>query len=151
MDILTPEQRHRCMANVKSRNTKPEIVLRKALFSRGLRYRLHVKRLPGTPDRVFPKYRAVLFVHGCFWHGHGCRLFVVPATNREFWVQKIDGNRSRDEQAIRALRGMGWRVMTVWECAVRGLDRLPLDVLASKIDQWLHAQRSEERRGGEEC
>ena len=129
------------MANVKSRNTKPEIVLRKALFSRGLRYRLHVKRLPGTPDLVFPKYRAVLFVHGCFWHGHGCRLFVVPATNREFWVQKIDGNRSRDEQAIRALRGMGWRVMTVWECAVRGLDRLPLDVLASKIDQWLHAKK----------
>jgi DNA mismatch endonuclease, patch repair protein len=141
MDVLTPEQRHRCMANVKSRNTKPEIVLRKALFSRGLRYRLHVKRLPGTPDLVFPKYRAVLFVHGCFWHGHGCRLFVVPATNREFWVQKIDGNRSRDEQAIRALRGMGWRVMTVWECAVRGLDRLPLDVLASKIDQWLHAKK----------
>jgi DNA mismatch endonuclease (patch repair protein) len=107
------------MANVKSRNTKPEIVLRRALFSRGLRYRLHVKRLPGTPDLVFPKYRAVVFVHGCFWHGHDCRLFVVPATNREFWVQKIDGNRSRDEQAIRALRGMGWRVMTVWECAVR--------------------------------
>ena len=129
------------MANVKSRNTKPEIVLRKALFSRGLRYRLHVKRLPGTPDLVFPKYRAVLFVHGCFWHGHGCRLFVVPATNREFWVQKIDGNRSRDEQAIRALRGMGWRVMTVWECAVRGLDRLPLDLLASKIDRWLHAKK----------
>jgi DNA mismatch endonuclease (patch repair protein) len=141
MDVLTPEQRHRCMANVKSRNTKPEIVLRKALFSRGLRYRLHVKRLPGTPDLVFPKYRAVLFVHGCFWHGHGCRLFVVPATNREFWVQKIDGNRSRDEQAIRALRGMGWRVMTVWECAVRGLDRLPLDLLASKIDRWLHAKK----------
>lgn len=129
------------MANVKSRNTKPEIVLRKALFSRGLRYRLHVKRLPGTPDLVFPKYRAVVFVHGCFWHGHGCRLFVVPATNREFWVQKIDGNRSRDEQAIRALRGMGWRVMTVWECAVRGLDRLPLDLLASKIDRWLHAKK----------
>ena len=129
------------MANVKSRNTKPEIVLRRALFSRGLRYRLHVKRLPGTPDLVFPKYRAVVFVHGCFWHGHGCRLCVVPATNREFWVHKIDGNRSRDEQAIRALRGMGWRVMTVWECAVRGLDRLPLDLLASKIDRWLHAKK----------
>ena len=129
------------MANVKSRNTKPEIVLRRALFSRGLRYRLHVKRLPGTPDLVFPKYRAVVFVHGCFWHGHDCRLFVVPATNREFWVQKIDGNRSRDEQAIRALRGMGWRVMTVWECAVRGLDRLPLDLLAKKIDRWLHTKK----------
>lgn len=129
------------MANIKSRNTKPEIVLRRALFARGLRYRLHVKRLPGTPDLVFSKYRAVVFVHGCFWHGHGCRLFVVPATNREFWVQKIDGNRSRDEQAIRALRRMGWRVMTVWECAVRGLDRLPLDLLASKIDRWLHAKK----------
>jgi DNA mismatch endonuclease, patch repair protein len=141
MDVLTPEQRQRCMAHIKGRNTKPEVVVRKALFSRGLRYRLHVKGLPGTPDLVFPRYRAVVFVHGCFWHGHGCRLFVVPATNRKFWVQKIDGNRRRDEQAIIDLRGLGWRVMTVWECAVRGRDKLPLDVLASKIDQWLSAMK----------
>jgi len=142
MDVLTPEQRQRCMASIKGRNTKPEIVLRKALFSLGLRYRLHLKRLPGTPDLVFPKYRAAVFVHGCFWHGHGCKLFVVPATNREFWLQKIGGNRSRDEQAIGALHGMGWRVMTVWECALRGRDRLPLDVVVSKINRWLHAKKA---------
>lgn len=128
------------MARIKGRNTKPEVVLRKALFSLGLRYQLHQKRLPGTPDLVFPKYRAVVFIHGCFWHGHGCKLFVVPATNRDFWVQKLGRNRSRDQDTFGALRGLGWRVMTVWECALRGRARLPLDVAARKIARWLHAK-----------
>ena len=89
MDVLTPDQRQRCMASIKARNTKPEVLLRKGLFSLGLRYRLHEKKLPGTPDLVFPKYRAVVFIHGCFWHGHGCSLFVVPGTNTAFWLAKI--------------------------------------------------------------
>lgn len=127
------------MSRIKGQNTKPEVVLRKALFSLGLRYRLHQKRLPGTPDLVFPKYRAVLFIHGCFWHGHACKLFVVPATNTVFWTQKIGGNRARDEHAIGALRTMGWRVMIVWECTLRGPDRLPLEQLALRIARWLTA------------
>ena len=142
MDVLTPEQRHRCMAMIKGRDTKPEVLLRKALFSLGLRYRLHQKRLPGTPDIVFPKYHAVVFIHGCFWHGHSCRLFVVPKTNKEFWVRKIAGNRSRDEHAVALLQTMGWRVMTVWECAVRGEEKVPLEVLATSIRRWLNSKKS---------
>ena len=141
MDVLTPEQRQRCMARIKGRNTKPEVVLRKALFSLGFRYRLHDKRLPGTPDLVFPKYHAVVFVHGCFWHGHECALFVVPATNTAFWMQKIAGNRSRDAKALHELRALGWRVLTAWECALRGRGRLPLDELARSIARWLRSKR----------
>ena len=137
MDVLTPEQRQRCMARIKARNTTPEVLLRKALFARGLRYRLHQRRLPGTPDLVFPKFHAVVFIHGCFWHGHGCHLFVVPATNTDFWINKIGVNRSRDEDARRTLGVLHWRVLTVWECALRGRERLPLDVLVAKIERWL--------------
>src|ERR1022692_4519044 len=141
MDVLTPEQRRRCMVRIRGQNTKPEVVLRKALFSLGLRYRLHQKRLPGTPDLVFPKYHAVVFIHGCFWHGHQCKLFVVPATNTEFWLQKIDGNRSRDERVMGELRSLGWRAMTVWECALRGTDRAPIEELARRVERWLASRR----------
>jgi DNA mismatch endonuclease (patch repair protein) len=137
MDVLTPEQRQRCMARIKARNTKPEVLLRSALFARGLRYRLHQRSLPGTPDLVFPKFHAVVFIHGCFWHGHGCPLFVVPATNTEFWLNKIGVNRSRDEDARSALRDLRWRVLTVWECTLRGRKKLALDGLAGKIERWL--------------
>ena len=130
------------MAKIKGRNTKPEVVLRKALFSLGLRYRLHQRHLPGTPDLVFPKYQAVVFIHGCFWHGHGCNLFVVPKTNRAFWMEKIGGNRARDEHAAGALRTLGWRVLTVWECALRGRDRVPLERLAANIARWLRSKKS---------
>jgi DNA mismatch endonuclease, patch repair protein len=142
MDVLTKKQRQRCMASIAGKNTKPEVSLRKALFSLGLRYRLHEKSLPGTPDLVFPKFHAVVFVHGCFWHGHGCPLFVTPATNREFWVAKIGRNQSRDDAAIRALRELGWRVLTVWECALRGRDRSPLADVARRVDHWLRTKRS---------
>ena len=141
MDVLTPEQRQRCMASIKGRDTKPEMVLRKALFSLGYRYRLHDKRLPGKPDLVFPRYHAVVFIHGCFWHGHDCKLFVVPATNTQFWLQKIGGNRVRDERSIGELRTSGWRVMTVWECALRGREHRPLEVLAARIPKWLKSKK----------
>ncbi len=137
MDVLTPEQRRKCMARIKGQNTKPEVQLRKALFSLGLRYRLHDKRLPGRPDLVFVKFKAVVFVHGCFWHGHNCKLFVVPETNREFWIHKISGNRQRDDRVCAELKQLGWRVLTVWECALRGPDRLTMDVLASITDRWI--------------
>ena len=109
------------MSNIRSRNTKPEVMLRKALFSRGFRYRINSRALPGTPDIVLPKYHTVIFVNGCFWHGHnGCRYYVIPATNTEFWVSKIQKNIERDAKVTAELQSLGWKVITVWECDLRG-------------------------------
>lgn len=119
-DKLTPEQRHRCMASIKSRNTKPEVLVRKFLFARGLRFRINVKRLPGTPDIVLKKYRTCIFVNGCFWHGHeGCNYYVMPKTNTEFWKAKIERNRARDLDRRIKLRDMGWHVIQIWECQLK--------------------------------
>ena len=119
-DKLTPEQRHRCMASIKSRNTKPEVLVRKFLFARGLRFRINVKRLPGTPDIVLKKYRTCIFVNGCFWHGHeGCKYYVMPKTNTEFWKAKIERNRARDLDRRIKLRDMGWHVIQIWECQLK--------------------------------
>jgi len=125
------------MQAIRSRDTKPEVTLRRLLHARGFRYRLHVKDLPGKPDIVFPKYHAVIQIHGCFWHGHGCYLFRWPQSRREFWESKINTNRSRDERAIRALKERGWRVLTVWECALKGRFRQPEAVLIAEIEAWL--------------
>lgn len=111
------------MRAVKSDNTKPEIALRKALFAIGYRYRLNVKTLPGKPDIVFAKYRTAIFVHGCFWHGHQCKRGKrVPKTNRAYWTEKIARNKARDRKNVAALRKLGWRVVTVWECKIKTLD-----------------------------
>ncbi|HRN17057.1 MAG TPA: very short patch repair endonuclease [Xylanibacter oryzae] len=119
-DTLTPSQRHRCMAAVKSTDTKPEMMVRKYLFAAGFRYRLHHKRLPGHPDIVLPKYRTCVFVNGCFWHGHdNCKLFVMPKTNVEFWSKKINRNRERDIEEQKQLKKMGWHVITIWECQLK--------------------------------
>ena len=119
-DKLTPEQRHLCMSRIRSKNTKPEIIVRKYLFSHGFRYRVNVKRLPGTPDIVLRKYRTVIFVNGCFWHGHeGCRYFVLPKSNVDFWKAKIERNRQRDLNARIRLRDMGWHVIQLWECQLK--------------------------------
>ena len=120
MDKLTPEQRHRNMASIHSKNTKPEMLVRKFLFHRGFRYRLNHPRLPGRPDLVLRKYRTVIFVNGCFWHGHeGCKCFVLPKTNVAFWQQKIERNRSRDREVQRKLASMGWHCIMVWECQLK--------------------------------
>jgi len=137
MDVLTPQQRSHCMSKISGRNTKPELLVRQALFALGLRYRLHRRDLPGTPDLVFPKYRAVILIHGCFWHGHGCRLFVIPETNREFWIKKITGNQRRDTEKHNSLKRLGWRALTIWECALRGAGRQPLESIAREIHSWL--------------
>lgn len=108
------------MQAIRSRDTSPEMQVRKLLFARGLRFRLHDKSLPGVPDIVFPKYRTVVFIHGCFWHGHACYLFKVPQTRNEFWMAKITSNKRRDERNMEALVEKGWRVITVWECALKG-------------------------------
>ncbi len=119
-DTMTPEQRSRCMAAVKGKNTKPEIKVRKFLFAKGLRYRINNRRLPGCPDIVLPKYRTVIFVDGCFWHGHeGCRSYRLPKTNTDFWRHKINLNIARDYRVNVDLRLLGWRVIRVWECDIK--------------------------------
>jgi DNA mismatch endonuclease (patch repair protein) len=126
MDVLTPEQRQRNMSRIRGRDTKPELLLRRGLHAAGLRFRLHTARLPGRPDLVFPRYRAAILVHGYFWHGHDCPLFKLPATRSEFWESKIAGNRMRDTRNLLALRAAQWRVLTVWECCLKGPARQPL-------------------------
>lgn len=118
-DIVNATTRSRMMAGIRGADTRPELVLRRELHRRGFRYRLHVRGLPGRPDMVFPRWRAALFVHGCFWHGHGCALFKWPKSNEAFWRTKIEGNRARDARKADALRVAGWRVGAVWECALR--------------------------------
>lgn len=119
MDKLTPEQRHKNMAAIKSKDTKPELTVRKFLFSRGFRYRLHNSRLPGHPDIVLLKYRTVIFVNGCFWHGHDCNNYRIPKTNTEFWTEKITRNKERDRKEQRQLATMGWHCITIWECELK--------------------------------
>ena len=127
------------MARIKGRDTKPEMVLRRALHALGFRYRLHVRGLPGRPDLVFPRYHAAVFVHGCFWHGHDCELFRIPATRPDFWKEKIAGNRARDTVTLDSLRTLGWRTLVVWECAMRGKHRRSVDVIADTIAEWLRS------------
>ena len=108
------------MSRIRSKNTKPEIRIRKFLFSAGFRYRLHQKKLPGKPDIVLPKYKTVILIHGCFWHGHdGCRYYVIPKVRTEWWLEKIHRNKSRDQKSENALKGMGWKVIYIWECEIK--------------------------------
>ncbi|RFZ91112.1 DNA mismatch endonuclease Vsr [Mucilaginibacter conchicola] len=119
-DVHSREVRSYNMSRIKGKDTKPELLVRKYLHFRGLRYRLHVKDLPGKPDMVFPKYHTVLFVHGCFWHGHaGCPYYRLPQSNTGFWEEKISGNTSRDQKHAAALREKGYRVLTAWECSFK--------------------------------
>lgn len=134
-DIVDRETRSRMMAGIGGKNTLPELVLRRTLHARGLRYRLHVRKLPGTPDMVFPRFRAVCFVHGCFWHRHaGCPYATTPATRPEFWKAKFDSNVERDRRNRLALLEAGWRVAIVWECALRKHGMLETPPM---LDEWL--------------
>lgn len=118
-DTVSPEKRSEIMSKIRGRNTKPEMLVRRYLFRRGFRFRVNDGRLPGTPDVVLPKYRTVIFVNGCFWHGHDCKLYVQPKTNVSFWKEKIDRNRSRDIRNHDRLESLGWKVLVVWECELR--------------------------------
>lgn len=137
VDILTSEQRRFNMSRIRGSDTKPELLLRRGLHARGFRFRLHRRDLPGRPDIVFPRCRGVIFVHGCFWHGHRCHLFKMPATRTDFWQSKISGNVERDLRAIDTLRQKGWRVLTVWECALRGRGQLDFNSVLQTIEQFL--------------
>ena len=120
MDVHDKETRSYNMSRIKGKNTKPEELVRKFLFSQGFRYRKNDARLPGTPDIVLPKYKTVIFVNGCFWHGHSnCKYFVVPKTNTEFWLNKIETNRQRDAKKTSELQSLGWRVIVLWECQLK--------------------------------
>ena len=135
MDKMTKEQRHRCMASIRGKDTKPELLERKFLFARGFRYRLNHPRLPGHPDIVMRKYRTVIFVNGCFWHGHdGCSCFVLPKTNTDFWRAKIERNKTRDVEEQRRLAAMGWHCITIWECQLKpALRQQTLESLACTL------------------
>ena len=118
-DNHTAEIRSRNMSRIRSTNTKPEEIVRKYLFSKGLRYRKNVKSLPGCPDIVFPKYKTVVFVNGCFWHMHDCGRFVWPTSNEEYWRKKITRNIKRDDENYHALESAGWKVLVIWECELK--------------------------------
>jgi DNA mismatch endonuclease (patch repair protein) len=119
IDVVDKKTRSRMMAGIRGKDTLPEITVRKFLHSKGFRYRLHVKILPGKPDLVFPKYHLALFIHGCFWHRHkGCRYATTPASNPEFWQKKFDDNVRRDKEVLRQLKRAGWRVLVIWECEI---------------------------------
>jgi len=136
-DVVDAATRSRMMSGIRGKNTRPELMIRRALHARGFRYRIHCKDLPGNPDLCLPKFRAVIFVHGCFWHGHGCHLFKWPKTREEFWRAKIERNREVDARSMAALAKAGWRVATVWECSLKGRRGEVPDELVSELDVWL--------------
>jgi len=137
-DIVSPQKRSQMMAGIKAKNTKPELLIRSGLHACGYRFRLHRTDLPGRPDIVLPRYRAAIFVNGCFWHRHNCHLFKLPRSRREFWTAKLDANAERDQIAICALRSKDWRVAVIWECATRGKNRLHVDETIRSIGEWLN-------------
>lgn len=137
-DTLTPTQRHTCMSRIRGKDTKPEILVRRGLHARGFRFRLQERRLPGRPDMTLPKYGVAVMVNGCFWHGHkGCRYAVKPKSNSEFWEAKIKRNQHRDEVTAAHLEALGWTVITIWECELKGKDRVQerIDRLAIEIKE----------------
>jgi DNA mismatch endonuclease, patch repair protein len=141
-DIVSSEKRSQMMSGIKSKNTKPEIAIRKELHRRGFRYRIHVKNLPGKPDLVFPKYNAVLFIHGCFWHGHeDCQLFKWPSSRTDFWKTKIIRNRELDRKAISILHSEGWRVGIIWECSMRGRSKMSEEAISRRTTGWLLSKK----------
>jgi len=138
MDKVDAKTRSRMMSRIKSKDTKPEMLVRRGLFARGLRFRLHANRLPGRPDLVFPKYHAIVQVHGCFWHGHQqCKLFKPPSSNVGYWTAKITRNRANDERALEQLKELGWRVRIVWECDIRGQSAESMDILFDALADWV--------------
>ncbi len=141
VDIVDPETRSRMMAGIKGHDTKPELLIRKLLHQKGFRFRLHVRSLPGKPDLAFRRYQAVIFVNGCFWHGHDCRFFRLPATRTEFWKSKISRNQENDAKNLKLLVEAGWRVGVVWECAIRGTKK-DFNGISNRLADWLQSESS---------
>ncbi len=137
VDIVSPAKRSAMMAGMKNKNTRAEMLIRKGLHHLGFRYQLHRKDLPGKPDMVFPKHRAVIFVNGCFWHAHGCHIFKWPSTRADFWKEKIGGNKIRDERNLAACIDKGWKVLVIWECALKGKIRRNFNEVIHTTANWL--------------
>ena len=129
------------MSGIRGKNTQLELLLRKGLFARGFRYLTHDRRLPGTPDLVFPQHHAVVIINGCFWHGHGCHLFKWPKSNSNFWRSKIAGDKRNDKNHKLMLNSAGWRTLTIWECAIKGPAKWSLTDLFEKTSAWINSSR----------
>ena len=142
-DIVDVQTRSLMMAGIRGQDTRPEMVVRRGLHARGYRYRLHSRGLPGKPDLSFPSRKAVIFVNGCFWHGHGCRFFKWPSTRPEWWRAKIESTRARDESVNRQLADLGWRRLRVWECALKGPQRHEYQVILDEVATWLDGTDSD--------
>lgn len=136
-DTFSPAKRSQVMSRIRAKDTAPEIKIRKGLHALGFRYRLHDRSLPGKPDLVFPRYRSIIFVNGCFWHGHSCHLFRWPASNEGYWKPKISRTIARDKMNLTALSESGWRTLIVWECAFRGKNRFPMQKVIEMASKWL--------------
>lgn len=140
-DIFDEKTRSKIMSRVKGKNTKPELYVRSLLHRAGFRFRLSSKNVPGKPDIILPKYKAVISVHGCFWHGHDCYRFSWPKTRKAFWRRKIEGNRERDTRYLQELNEAGWRVCVVWECSLRGRAKISNKLLKYRLVDWLASGR----------
>jgi DNA mismatch endonuclease (patch repair protein) len=140
-DIVDKKTRSRMMAGIRSRHTKPERLIRSLLHKAGYRFRLHSRKVPGRPDLILPKYKIAVHVHGCFWHGHDCPLYRPPETRRDFWQQKITQNRRRDRDVIEKTLQIGWRHLTIWECAIRGSKQLGTERTIARICRWIEGTR----------
>lgn len=148
-DIVPSDVRSRMMSGIKGKDTRPEMILRQGLHKLGFRYRLHDRQLPGKPDMVFPRYRAVIFAHGCFWHGHECHLFKWPSTREEFWHKKISRNKEVDATNISRLLQLGWRIGIVWECSLKGKYRINSEEVIELCAQWLTSDIQSIEIGGQ--
>ncbi|MFN3152108.1 very short patch repair endonuclease [Bremerella sp.] len=129
MDTVDKRKRSQIMSLVGQKNTRPEMIVRRTLHALGFRYRLHVNSLPGSPDIVLPRFRKVIFVHGCYWHRHGCAKTTTPKSNSEFWKNKFDQNKRRDRKAMRDIRRLGWQSIVIWECQLNDIERLRLKLV----------------------
>jgi DNA mismatch endonuclease (patch repair protein) len=142
-DIVDAQTRSRMMSGIRGKDTKPELLIRRGLHSRGFRYRVHSSHMPGKPDLVFPRFRATVFVHGCFWHSHGCHLFRLPTTRPEFWMAKLARNQERDAEVRSLLNAAGWRCLVIWECALKGRLRLDLQDVLDRAAAWIRGDEPE--------
>ena len=142
VDIVSVAVRSRMMSGIRAKNTAPERLVRSELHQLGFRFRLHVRELPGTPDIVLPRWNTAILVHGCFWHGHGCRLFRLPATRTQFWEDKIKRNLEVDKRTVASLKQLGWRVLVIYECALRGPERRSMTAFRNRINRWIVSPRT---------
>lgn len=150
VDIVDKKTRSRMMSGIKGKNTRPELVIRQALHRLGYRYKLHDKKLPGKPDIVFVSRKAIILVHGCFWHRHDCHLFKWPSTRPDFWRTKINRNQKRDKETEKALASSGWRILVIWECALKGRTKKPIQQTISTVSEWLDSGKINKEIQGEQ-